>query len=147
MTTGSDIDWLECLVRIGSGIMLMLVPLNLFDVPRRFAWNEEMERLSLLNRQIFWVHAWYLCLVLGMLGLLALLLARPLLEPTPLARAITGGLTIFWLLRLVLQWFYYSPQIRRGNQFYTAVHYVFTVMWLLLTAIFALAWTRTMRHG
>lgn len=141
MANGESLVWL---LRTAGVVMLLLVPLNLFDVPKRFAWKTEMAGLSLLNRQIFWVHAWFLCLVLTMIGLLALLLTRPLLEPTPLARALTGGLAFFWLARLLLQWFYYSPQIWRGNSFYTVVHYVFTVLWLFLTTAFALAWLRTM---
>lgn len=135
---------LELLLRLSGVIMLLLVPLNLFDVPKRFAWKTEMAGLSLLNRQIFTVHAWFLCLMLGQFGLLALCLASSLLEPTPLARAITGGLAVFWLLRLVLQWFYYSPQIWRGHRFYTVMHGVFTALWTFLTVTFALAWMRTM---
>ena len=136
------VDWVVVLLRVAGVVMLLLVPLNLFDVPRRFRWKEEMATLSLLNRQIFWVHSWFLCLMLAQMGLLALLYARPLLEPSPLARAVNGGLAFFWLVRLLMQWFVYSPDIWRGNQFFTAMHYVFTAIWILLTAAFALAWGR-----
>ena len=136
------VDWLVVLVRAAGVVMLLLVPLNLIDVPRRFEWKREMAGLSLLNRQIFWVHSWFICLILAQCGLLALLLTRQLLEPTPLARAIDGGVAFFWLLRLVMQWFVYSPSIWRGNRFYTVVHYTFTATWLLLFVTFTLAWLR-----
>jgi hypothetical protein len=144
MMAVGEMDGLAVLLRVAGVVMLLLVPLNLFDVPRRFDWRTDMASLTLLNRQIFWVHAWFLCLMLAMLGLLSLWLAKPLLVPTPLARALTGGLAVFWAVRLVLQWAYYSWHIWRGNRFYTIVHFVFTLLWLFLTVTFALAWMRTM---
>jgi len=62
-----------------------------------------------------------------------------LLEPTRLARAVLIGLTVFWGLRLLMQFFFYSPRIWRGDRFYTVMHYVFSAAWLYVTAVFAAA--------
>jgi hypothetical protein len=131
------------LIRIAGVFMLLLVPMNVFDVPRRFHWKQEMAALSLLNRQIFQVHAAFICLILALFGLLATLLTHPLLEPTPLGRAVVGGLALFWLLRLLTQLFIYDPEIWRGNRFYTAMHYVFLSLWLFLAGTFATAFVHT----
>src|SRR5262245_20124682 len=119
-------------------IMAGLVVINLF-VPGRFHWREELSRLSLLNRQIFQVHALFLVLILALLSALLLTSAEALLEPTPLSRAVLTGLTIFWGLRLIVQFFVYSPDIWRGDRFRTAAHYVFAATWLYVTAVFAAA--------
>jgi hypothetical protein len=63
-----------------------------------------------VNRQIFEVHAIFLVLVLGMFSVLLLSSSEALLEPSRLSRLLLGGLTIFWGLRLLAQWFYYSPR-------------------------------------
>jgi hypothetical protein len=131
------------IVRLAGVFMLLLVPINVIDVPRRFHWKQEMAGLSLLNRQIFQVHAAFICLVLGLFGLLATLVTQPLLEPTPLARAVVGGLALFWILRLLTQLFVYSPQIWRGHRFYTVMHYVFLCLWIFLSTTFSLALLRT----
>src|SRR5271156_1034482 len=99
------------IVRIAGIFMLLLVPLNVFDVPRRFHWKQELAALSLLNRQIFQVHAAFICIVLALFGLLATLMTHPLLECTPLAGAVVGGLAAFWFLRLLTQLFIYDPKI------------------------------------
>jgi hypothetical protein len=125
-------------LRIVGLIMAALAVLNLF-VPRRFRWQEEMARLSLLNRQIFQAHSIFLILTLGMFAALLLLCGPDLLEPTRLARAILIGLTTFWTLRMLMQWFFYSPEVWRGDRFKTVMHGVFSVTWVYVSGVFASA--------
>src|SRR4051812_18692773 len=77
----------ELHLRIVGVLLLALVALNLY-VPRRFNWRDELRALSLLNRQIFQVHAAFICIMLAMFAALALFYSSDLLEPTPLARAV-----------------------------------------------------------
>jgi len=125
-------------LQAGGLAMASLVVLNLF-VPSRFHWREELSRLSLVNRQIFQVHTIFLVLVLGLFSALLLTCASALLEPTRLSRAVLVGLTIFWALRMVVQWCFYSPTLWRGHRFNTVVHYVFSALWVYLTGVFAAA--------
>jgi hypothetical protein len=128
-------------LRVVGGVMAGLVVVNAL-IPRRFHWREEMARLSLLNRQIFQAHAIFLVLTLALISGLLLTCADALLEPTPLARAILTGLTIFWTLRMLMQWLFYSPAIWRGNRFNTRMHYLFSAIWIYVTGVFVTAlWT------
>jgi hypothetical protein len=141
------IDPLAVLVhlRIVGVMMGGLVVINLI-VPRRFHWREEMARLSLLNRQIFQIHSVFLTLTLALFSALLLTTADALLEPTRLSRAILAGLTVFVGLRMLMQWFFYSPAIWRGHRFNTVVHGVFSVAWIYVTAVLATAlWWVTAR--
>jgi hypothetical protein len=122
----------------GGLAMASLVVVNLF-VPSRFHWREEMSRLSLVNRQIFQVHTVFLVLILALFSALLLTCASALLEPTRLSRAVLIGLTIFWALRMVMQWCFYSSALWRGHRFNTFVHCVFSVLWIYLTSVFAAA--------
>lgn len=125
-------------LRIGGLAMASLVIVNLF-VPSRFNWREEMSRLSLVNRQIFQVHTLFLVLILALFSALVLTCANELLEPTRLSRAILIGLTVFWGLRMAVQWGFYSSALWRGHRFNTVVHYLFSVLWIYLTSVFAAA--------
>jgi len=128
-------------LRIVGVLMAGLAVLNTF-VPHRFHWREEMARLSLLNRQIFQAHATFLILTLAMFSALLLTCADALLEPSRLSRAVLIGLTIFWTLRMVMQWAFYSPAIWRGHRFNTAMHYLFSVMWIYVSGVFGVSlWT------
>lgn len=125
-------------LHLGGLVMASLVVVNLF-VPSRFHWREEMARLSLVNRQIFQVHTVFLVLILALFSILLLTCARELLEPTRLSRAMLLGLTIFWGLRMVVQWCFYSSELWRGHRFNTIVHVAFSVLWVYLTSVFAAA--------
>jgi len=94
-------------------VMAALVAVNLV-VPIRYRWREETARLSLLNRQIFQAHAMFLVLTLALFSALLVGYADALVEPTRLSRAVLAGLTMFWGLRMLMQWFFYShPPIRQ----------------------------------
>ena len=112
-------------LRVTGAMIALLVLVNLV-VPRRFHWREEMARLSLLNRQIFQVHAVFLVLILAMMSALLLTSADALLVPGRLSRALLTGLVLFWGLRMAMQWWFYSPETWRGNSFNTLMHIVFS---------------------
>jgi len=125
-------------LRIVGVVMACLVVMNLY-VPWRFHWREELARLSLLNRQIFEAHAVFLVLTLALISALLLTCGDALLEPTRLSRAILIGLTIFWTLRMLMQWSFYSPENWRGHRFNTAMHYLFSAIWVYVSTVFAAA--------
>ena len=108
---------LELHLRLVGVIMAALAVVNVF-VPRRFHWPEELARLSLINRQIFQAHSIFLILMLALFSALLLTCTDALLEPTRLARAVLAGLTIFWGLRMVMQWFFYSPETWRAWEYW-----------------------------
>jgi hypothetical protein len=122
-----------------AGAMQLLLALAHVDFPRRFGWREEFARISLLGRQVFYVHMLFLCIVLAMFGALSLFATDALLEPTRLSRLVLLGIAAFWALRLYCQWFVYDPSLWRGQRVRTVIHFVFTGLWAYLTAVYALA--------
>ncbi len=126
-------------LRVVGVVMAALVLVNM-AVPSRFHWREEMMRLSLVNRQIFQAHSIFLVLTRALFAALLLTTGEALLERTPLSRAVLAGLTIFWALRMLMQWCFYSPRLWRGDRFNTVVHCVFSVTWVYVTAVFATSW-------
>ncbi len=107
---------------------------------RYFGWKRELAPLSVLTRQVFQVHCFFLALVLVMLGAGTLFFTDALLEPTRLGRGVLGGVVILWVCRLGAQWLVYDPAIWRGRPFYTAMHVAFSVLWLYLAATYGAAW-------
>ena len=125
-------------LRVVGVLMALLAIVNLF-VPGRFHWREELSRVSLLNRQIFQAHTFFIVLLIVLMSALFLTCAEALLQPTRLSRAVLIGLTIFWGLRMLMQWFFYSPRVWRGNRFHTVMHGVFSLGWIYVTAVCGLA--------
>lgn len=132
-------------LRVAGVLLAALVVVNLF-VPARFGWRADMAKLSLLNRQIFQAHSVFLVLILALSSALLLTSADALVEPSRLSRAILIGLTIFWGLRMMMQWCFYSPRIWRGNGFFTTMHVVFSLAWIYMTTVFGAALWSISRH-
>jgi hypothetical protein len=121
-------------LRLAGAAMLLLAAL--YPVyPRRFRWSEQLQRVELLTRQVFWVHIGFIVLLLVLQGVLLLGFAEVLLEPNRAATALLVGLVAFWGYRLVAQLFVYDRRLWRGNRLHAAVHVVFTLLWLWITAV------------
>jgi hypothetical protein len=134
---------LELHLRLAGALLIVLAGFNLL-LPRRFAWPAELQRLTLLTRQVFWVHLFFIVLLLAMMGLLTLAFAPALLARTPLATVVLAGLSLFWIARLFVQFFVYSPALWRGNRLHTTFHVLFSVLWLYLSCVFGAAWLRSL---
>jgi hypothetical protein len=128
-------------LRIVGGMLIVLALAHpLFGI--HCDWKADAARLSPLNRQIFHVHTFFICLVLVLMGVLCLFYPNALFAPAPatqLAKLVLAGLTIFWGTRLLFQWFVFDWALWKGNRLYTTVHFAFTVVWTYFTLIFALA--------
>lgn len=120
------------------GILLILLAAMHAFFPKYFKWKEELQQLSLINRQMMEVHTLFIALVLLLMGLLCLLAADELLA-TKLGKIILAGIGLFWAVRLVVQFFVYSPVLWQGKKFETAMHVIFALLWAYLTIIFLAA--------
>jgi hypothetical protein len=121
------------------GVSLLILSLAHAFFPKRFQWPEELSRLSLLNRQMFGVHCFFIALVLFFFGLLSLFFTEALLERTALARPVLAGLTLFWAIRLFVQLFVYDRLLWKGNRFNTRAHVVVTLLWTYYATIYGWA--------
>ena len=103
--------------------------------PKYFNWKEELKSLSLINRQMMTIHTFFIALTVFLMGLLCLTSAAELTE-TRLGKTISLGLGIFWSLRLIIQFFGYSPKLWKGKRYETIIHILFSALWLYLSIIF-----------
>jgi hypothetical protein len=127
---------MELHLKIAGIFLIGLAFLHAF-FPRRFRWKDELAPLSLLSRQIMYVHTMFIALVILLMGLLCISSANELVS-TPLGKRIALGMAIFWLTRLLVQFFGYSSELWRGKVFETVMHIAFSLLWLYLSLIFLL---------
>ena len=122
-----------------AGALLLLLSAAHGGFSRYFGWKQELGALSLLTRQMFLVHTFFIALVVALIGALSLFCADSLLTPGPLSRAVLAGILIFWLVRLVFQWFVYDSAIWRGRPFYTVMHCLFSAFWIYAAVTYGMA--------
>lgn len=122
---------------IGSSLIILALLHAIF--PKYFNWKQELTSLSIMNRQIMYVHSFFIALMVFLIGLLCITSSHELLHTT-LGKRIALGLGIFWAARLFVQFFGYSSKIWKGKPFETIVHILFSIFWTYLSTIFMLTW-------
>ncbi len=122
-------------LKIAGSLMLSLSALHLV-FPKRFRWKEDLAQLQDLNRQIFYVHCFFICLVLCLMGGLCLFFTDQFLSGGDLRRLVAGGFSLFWSMRLFIQLFVYDKKLWQGKALETSVHVIFIGLWSYFTAVF-----------
>ena len=120
-----------------AGAGLVILALLHIPIARYLRWKEESARMSELNATVFFVHAFFVCVVLLAMGLPAMIEPGVFLAPSRAARWMTSSFAIFWLFRLIAKWTVYRQPWWKGRVFETAMHWFATCVWALLTALFA----------
>ena len=119
------------------GFFLVLLAFLHICFPGYFKWKTELSFISLINRQMMYVHAFFIAFVVLLMGLLCLTSSNEL-ATTALGKRISFGLGVFWLTRLLIQFFGYSSVLWKGKTFETIVHILFTFLWLYFSSVFLL---------
>jgi hypothetical protein len=88
-------------LQIAGALLLMLSAAHAFFW-RYFGWGAELALISVLTRQVFGVHCFFIALLLAMFGALSLFAADALLSPGTLSQAVLGGMLVFWVCRLAV---------------------------------------------
>lgn len=127
---------METHLKIAGCILIALALLHFF-IPRHFRWETELSSLSLITRQILYVHTFFIGFMVFLMGLLCLMYASELLN-NAFGDVILFGLFAFWFTRLIFQFFVYSPRLWKGKPFETFIHVLFSAGWIYLSSVFML---------
>ncbi len=126
---------LEILILIGSVLhFLTLVAAAL--VPGKLNWKEELAKLSPFLRSMFWVYGAFIFLTILSLGLVTAVNFRELAAGSTLSRSVCAFITVFWGLRLIVQFFVFDASEYLTNWFYKAGYHGLTVTFVYQTAVY-----------
>jgi hypothetical protein len=122
-----------------AGALLIVLSLLHIIFPMYFKWKVELSGLSHINREMMYVHTFFIALTVMLMGVLCLTSANEI-TGTLLGRKIAFGFGIFWIVRLVIQFFGYSSILWRGKKLETAVHVLFSILWTYFSFVFILTY-------
>lgn len=117
------------------GVLLLFLALVHIIFPKYFNWENELQSLSLINKQMMIVHTFFIGLMVFLMGLLCLTASYDLIS-TQLGKKISLGLGIFWLARFFIQFFGYSSSLWKGKKLETSIHILFAGLWAYFSIIF-----------
>lgn len=128
-------------LRIAGALLLILAALH-WPISRRLKWNQESLLLSPVNAAIFRVHAFFISLILVLMGLPCIADPLVFLERNRAGGWLAWTFAAFWTARLWIQWFTFPRTLWVGKRFETRVHFIFTAIWIFLTALFTICGAR-----
>jgi hypothetical protein len=117
------------------GSLCILLALMHIIIPKYFKWDKELTSVTLITKQILYVHTFFIGFMVFLMGLLCFVYSDELIE-TSLGRQICLGLFIFWFTRFIFQFWVYSPKVWRGKKFETIMHVIFSLLWSYFTVVF-----------
>ena len=107
--------WMTQAIR-GAGVVHAGIIVANIPLPSRLRVREKLAGVPRFVRQIFYVHWVYIVIVLGLFASLCFGFAPELAGASGIGRFLSAFIAGFWLLRIVLQVFYYDREIRRENR-------------------------------
>jgi hypothetical protein len=123
-------------LKIVAILQLSVAVLNLF-LTRILKWQEDLDKMSLLPKQVFNVHSWFISIMLVIFGVLTFRFADLMVsgqsEPA-LWIAAAGG--IFWGIRTVIQMGYYSRSHWWGKTGRTVIHIALLLVYSAMSATY-----------
>jgi len=124
------------LVQIAAAVQLAIAIMNVFIV-RILNWKTELSRVTLLLREVFQVHAWFISITLGIFGMLSWRFAAEFAgHQSALCKWLACGIGLFWGIRTMLQVTYYSSSHWRGKPGRTVIHIALLLVYGGLSTIY-----------
>ena len=132
-------------LQIAAAAQFAIALLNLFLV-RLLGWKRDLERVPLLLREVFHVHAWFISITLTIFAVLTWRFAAEFAGgAVPVCRWLAAGIAMFWAIRTVLQMTYYSGSHWRGRPGRTAIHIGLLLLYGSFAAVYF--WTACRGEG
>ena len=124
--TWTYLMWMAGCIHVG--IILANIPL-----PRMLSVREHLSGVPRFIQQVFYVHWFYIVLIVGFFAALCFGFAHDLMGASPLGRFLSAFMAGFWFLRIGLQWLYYDFSLLRKHW---ALYLTYTLALVVLVAIF-----------
>jgi hypothetical protein len=107
-------------------------------IPRVLRWKEETAKLRPLTRQVFWTYAIYIWCTNLSFGLVSL---HPgwLLDHSPLAGCVTGFIAVYWIGRVLIQFFYFDRSDAPPGQYIRLAEVGLVLLFVYLSLVYASA--------
>jgi hypothetical protein len=124
---------------IGAGAAQIVLCLGSLSIPRLLKWHDELSKVRLLIRQMFWTYAAYILTINLCFGLVSVFAADELLSGSRLAVAVTGFIALYWTGRVLIQFFYFDRADFPAGKWYLAGEAALVGLFISLSIIYGWA--------
>ncbi len=137
---------INMLLRI-AGIAQLVLVTGSFAIPRVLNWHNELAKIQPLIKQMFWTYAAYILVINLCFGLLSLFDYKELLNGSTLALLITGFIAVYWISRILIQFFYFDRTNFPAGKWNRLAELLLVVLFIFLSMVYSLACYSNYKHS
>ena len=126
----------------GIGHIVLCVASSI--IPKVLKWSEGLKDLQPLLRQMFWTYAAYILVINFCFGLVAIMGTEELVNRSFLAKSINLFIALYWLFRILIQFFYFDKTSAPEGFIYTLGEIALVGLFLAFTIVHFLAFSYNM---
>lgn len=121
------------------GLGHIALSIGSLTIPKALQWNIHLKNLQPLLRQMFWTYAAYILVINLSFGVLSLIAADELINKSMLAKSITLFISIYWLARIGIQFFYFDKTDAPKGIMFTVGEFALITLFALFTIVYFVA--------
>ena len=122
-----------------AGLLHFVILIASGLTPRLLDWRGNLAMLHPFLRRLFWVYGAFIVLTIVSFGTLTLLRADDLASATPLPRSVCAMIAVFWLARLIVQFFVFDARPFLTSAFRRVGYHGLTFLFSALVFIYGAA--------
>jgi hypothetical protein len=126
---------MELLIKL-AGLGQIGLALGSVTIPYILWWNAELSKLSTLIRRIFWTYAVYIFSINMFFGVISLAVSTDLLGKSALALYMNGLMAVYWISRLLIQFFYFKRDSFPKGKYYTLGEVFLTTLFVFFSGVY-----------
>lgn len=131
-------NFLHTLIFI-CGILHLALAIGSSIIPKVLNWNVELAKVKPLIRQMFWTYAAYILVINVCFGLVSIFGVDELLNQSFLASCVTLFISLYWLTRIGIQFFYFDKTDAPKGLFFTLGEVALVVLFIVFAAVYFIA--------
>jgi hypothetical protein len=119
-----------------AGIGHFCVLIASMQVPRQLNWKTDLTKLEPFNRKLMWTYGGFTVYTIVAFGVMTLVLHDEMLRGERAALALALFIGIYWLLRIIVDFAYYSHEDWPKGKRFVIGHTLLTLLFVFLSASF-----------
>ncbi|MEO7212755.1 hypothetical protein [Mucilaginibacter sp.] len=120
-----------------AGLAQIVLAAGSVAIPKVLGWNPELAKVQTLIKQMVWVHGAYILVINLCLGLVSLFAAHELLNGSQLALLLTGFIAVYWVSRVLTQFFYFDRSNFPADKLSKLAEIVLVTLFISLSIIYS----------
>jgi hypothetical protein len=120
-----------------AGLAQIALVFGSLAIPKVLGWKRELAKVQPLIRQMFWTYAAYILVINLCFGVLSVFAFRELIDGSFLARVVTAFIAVYWISRVLVQFFYFDRSGFPTGMFNRLAEIVLTILFIMLSIIYS----------